>query len=117
MSSQRYDGLDFVRAGAMLLGVFSHAARAYVPDYERWYPIADPMTTPLALIFVGVLNAFQLQLFFALSGFFGHMVLERRAADAFFATARAGWWCRSSPRCRCCSPPTCWCAAGARPAD
>ena len=79
----RYDGLDILRAGSMLLGVFSHAARPYVPDYGPWYPIADPHTSPLMLVFVGVLNSFQLQLFFALSGFFGHMVLEKRGADAF----------------------------------
>jgi peptidoglycan/LPS O-acetylase OafA/YrhL len=81
--AERYDGLDVLRAGAILLGVFSHAARAYVPGIERYYPIADPASHALFSVLSDVVNGFRMQVFFALSGFFAHLVLERRGAGAF----------------------------------
>lgn len=79
----RYDGLDVVRAGAMLLGVCYHAAYAYVPDVGRWYFVTDVSSSPGFVTLVGVLHAFRMQLFFSLSGFFAHLVLERRGPRGF----------------------------------
>jgi peptidoglycan/LPS O-acetylase OafA/YrhL len=81
--AERYDGFDVLRAGAILLGVFSHAARAYVPGIGRYYPIADPASHALFFVLSSVVNSFRMQVFFALSGFFAHLVLERRGTRAF----------------------------------
>ncbi|GMU59902.1 MAG: hypothetical protein AMXMBFR34_16650 [Myxococcaceae bacterium] len=82
-TAHRYDGLDVVRAGAMLLGVCYHAAYPYVPDISRWYFVADSASSPVFLTLVGVLHSFRMQLFFALAGFFAHLVLERRGLKGF----------------------------------
>jgi peptidoglycan/LPS O-acetylase OafA/YrhL len=82
-SSTRYDGLDVLRAGSILLGVFTHAARAYAAGYERFYPYFDPPgVLPLA-VFSDVANWLRMEAFFTLSGFFAHLVMERRGADPF----------------------------------
>jgi peptidoglycan/LPS O-acetylase OafA/YrhL len=82
-ASTRYDGLDVLRAGSILLGVFTHAARAYAAGYERFYPYFDPPgVLPLA-VFSDVANWLRMEVFFTISGFFAHLVLERRGADAF----------------------------------
>jgi peptidoglycan/LPS O-acetylase OafA/YrhL len=77
------DGLDVVRATAMLLGVCYHAAYAYLPDVGRWYFVADVSSSPAFVAVVGVLHSFRMQLFFALSGYFAHLVFERRGARGF----------------------------------
>ena len=80
----RYVGLDVVRAGAMLLGLAYHATYAWLPGVAPWYFVAD--TSPVeGLPFVtGALHAWRMQLFFALSGFFSHLVYERRGQRAYF---------------------------------
>ncbi|MEW6434864.1 MAG: acyltransferase family protein [Myxococcota bacterium] len=80
---RRYDGLDVVRAAAMLLGVCYHAAYSYVPDIGRWYFVTDVSSSSVFVTVVGVLHSFRMQLFFALSGFFAHLVLERRGERGF----------------------------------
>lgn len=82
-AARRYDGLDVVRATAMLLGVCYHAAYPYVPDIGKWYFVADVSSSPVFVWVVGVLHSFRMQLFFALSGFFAHLVLERRGPRGF----------------------------------
>lgn len=82
-SAPRYVGLDVVRASAMGLGVAYHAALAYVPGIGRWYFLADTASAPAFGVVTGVLHSFRMQLFFAISGFFAHLLLERRGADAF----------------------------------
>ena len=81
--SARYDGLDAIRAGAMLLGLAYHATYAWLPRVAPWYFVAD--SSPVdALVFVtGFLHAFRMQLFFALSGLFSHLVFERRGERGF----------------------------------
>lgn len=78
MQRQRYDGLDVVRALAMLLGIAYHAGYAYVPGIGPWYVVQDVSTAPAFDVLVKVLHAFRMQLFFVLSGFFAHLVAERR---------------------------------------
>ncbi len=81
----RYDGLDAVRAGAMLLGVVYHAAWAWVPDVGPWYFVADGASHPAFDVLAKVLHGFRMQVFFALSGFFAHLVVERRGVDGFLS--------------------------------
>ena len=76
----RYDGLDRVRAGAMLLGVAYHAAYAFVPDVGRWFPIQARSTSGVFVTVVGVIHAVRMPVFFALSGFFAALVLDKRGA-------------------------------------
>jgi peptidoglycan/LPS O-acetylase OafA/YrhL len=82
-AARRYDGLDVVRATAMLLGVCYHASYPYVPDIGRWYFVTDVSSSPVFVTVVGVLHSFRMQLFFTLSGFFAHLVLERRGLEGF----------------------------------
>lgn len=67
----------------MLLGVCYHAAYPYVPDVGRWYFVTDVSSSSVFVTVVGVLHSFRMQLFFALSGFFAHLVLERRGLRGF----------------------------------
>lgn len=81
--SRRYAGLDVLRAGAMLLGLAYHATYAWLPDVAPWYFLADATPVPWLVTVTGTLHAFRMQLFFALSGFFSHLVLERRGPGGF----------------------------------
>lgn len=82
-SQVRYDGLDLIRAAAMLLGVVYHATFPWMPDIAPWYFVADASAMPETVTIAGMLHAFRMQLFFALSGFFSHLVFERRGARGF----------------------------------
>lgn len=64
----------------MLLGLAYHATYSWLPRVAPWYFVAD--TSPVdGLQFVtGFLHAWRMQLFFVLSGFFSHLVFERRGA-------------------------------------
>jgi glucans biosynthesis protein C len=75
---QRTSGLDVLRAFAMLLGVAYHAAWAYVPDIGPWYVVADAASHPFFKVFTSVVHSFRMQIFFALSGFFSHLVFQKR---------------------------------------
>ncbi len=81
----RYDGLDVLRAAAMLLGLAYHATWAYVPDIGPWYVVQDVASQEWFKAAASVLHAFRMQAFFALSGFFAHLVLERRGLQGFVA--------------------------------
>jgi peptidoglycan/LPS O-acetylase OafA/YrhL len=81
--SPRYDGLDVLRATAMFLGLAYHACWAYVPDIGPWYVVQDVSTAEAFKSLASVLHAFRMQAFFALSGFFAHLVLERRGLHGF----------------------------------
>ncbi len=83
MERQRYDGLDAIRAGAMLLGLAYHATYAWLPEVGRWYFVADGSPVEALVTVTGFLHAFRMQLFFALSGFFSHLVFERRGAGGY----------------------------------
>jgi peptidoglycan/LPS O-acetylase OafA/YrhL len=84
VSPQRYAGLDGIRAGAMLLGLAYHATYAWLPRVGPWYFVADAAPVEALVSVTGALHAFRMQLFFALSGFFSHLVFERRGERAYF---------------------------------
>ncbi|MDX2013201.1 MAG: acyltransferase family protein [Myxococcaceae bacterium] len=76
----RFDGLDRVRAGAMLLGVVYHATYAFIPDVGPWFPVQARATSTVFVAVAGVIHAVRMPVFFALSGFFAALVLDKRGA-------------------------------------
>jgi glucans biosynthesis protein C len=82
---ERIHALDAVRAFALLLGVFFHAAMSFI-DVEveslNW-AIADGSQSDALVIFVGVSHLFRMSLFFFIAGYFAHLVYHRRGAAAF----------------------------------
>lgn len=81
----RYDGLDAIRAGAMLLGLAYHATYAWYPNVGAWYLVQDGSPVEAMITVAGLLHAFRMQVFFALSGFFSHLVFERRGPTGFLS--------------------------------
>jgi glucan biosynthesis protein C len=67
----------------MLLGVAYHATYAWMPDIAPWYFVADASPVAGLRLVAGLLHAFRMELFFALSGFFSHLLLERRGPRLF----------------------------------
>jgi glucan biosynthesis protein C len=82
--SVRHHGLDFVRASMMLLGVVLHTALCFQETPGAWI-YQDPNTTPLAGLLVVSIHVFRMPIFFAMAGFFGAMLLERRSLATFAA--------------------------------
>lgn len=76
----RFDGLDRVRATAMLLGVVYHATYAFVPGIGPWFPVQAHATWSGFAVLAGVIHAVRMPVFFALSGFFAALVMDKRQA-------------------------------------
>lgn len=77
----RYHSLDAVRAGALLLGVFAHAAISFFPE-PSW--VADDYhTAPALLVFFFSQHIFRMSLFFLVAGFFSHLLLQRYGMRGF----------------------------------
>ena len=73
----------------MLLGLAYHATYAWLPNVAPWYLVADSSPVEGLMLVTGLLHSFRMQVFFALSGFFSHLVFERRGArSAPIATSR-----------------------------
>jgi len=91
--AQRFEGLDVVRAAAMLLGLAYHATYAYVPAIGPWYPVVDGASSEAFAALAAVLHSFRMEVFFALSGFFSALLVERRGPDGFLRerARRLGW--------------------------
>jgi peptidoglycan/LPS O-acetylase OafA/YrhL len=87
---ERLHALDAVRAFALLLGIFFHAAMSFI-DVEveslHW-AIADDSQSSMLLLFVGVSHMFRMALFFFIAGYFARLVYHRKGA-AEFARNRA----------------------------
>ena len=83
-ASDRYHGLDFLRALMMSLGLVLHAAQLYlvmpIVDYY-WDPMRS-LSMDVLLIFI---NTFRMPTFFMMSGFFTAMLLARRGLDGMRA--------------------------------
>lgn len=79
----RFHALDALRAGALLLGVLVHATISFFPN-PGW--VADDVESS-AVLLVGNFTAhtFRMSLFFAIAGFFAHLLLEKRAVKGFLA--------------------------------
>lgn len=81
----RLDGLDALRAIAMLLGIGLHAAVAYMPTRMPnllWSLYDEKQTEFCSFIFWWV-HAFRLPIFFVLAGFFSELLFQKRGADGY----------------------------------
>lgn len=83
----REGGLDALRSGAMLLCVLFHAAvpHALTPLRGLLWPVSDAAQSRALDLLVWGSHAFQMPLFFFLSGFLALPALERRGGAAFLA--------------------------------
>lgn len=87
-SGQRVDYLDNLRALAMLLGVYLHAALAYAHPSQSFWLATDPQSRTWIDISIWWIHLFRMSLFFVLSGYFGKMIYQRRGWVSFL-TSRA----------------------------
>lgn len=82
----RHHAMDALRAFALLLGVFFHAAESFCP--ERWsWAIVDVRAHWIASFFQHTVHSFRMPLFFVMAGFFAHMLIQQRGVRRF-ATQR-----------------------------
>ena len=82
-NTDRLHSLDALRAFALLLGIFFHAAAGYVENFPAaFWPWREPSSATLGVYFF-VTHIFRMSLFFMLAGFFGRMVVERKGTRAF----------------------------------
>jgi peptidoglycan/LPS O-acetylase OafA/YrhL len=82
----RFHAMDSLRGFAMLLGVFLHAALAYMQLEIPW-PGRDEHPRMIFDVFVGAVHGFRMQLFFFIAGFFAHL-LYHRIGEAEFVRHR-----------------------------
>lgn len=80
---ERLHALDAVRGGALILGVFFHAALSFLPgETPLWIVMDESRSTELSMLFF-TLHMFRMTLFFLIAGFFARMLLERRGVGGF----------------------------------
>lgn len=77
-AAERLHYMDHLRALAMLAGVLFHAALAYSPMMQPWFPTADRQTSPGVDSIVWGLHLVRMPLFFVVAGFFAASVVARR---------------------------------------
>ncbi len=80
---QRIHYLDNLRALAMLLGVFLHAAFAYAQPAQSIWLATDSQSSVTVDIAIWFIHLFRMGLFFLLSGYFAKLVIERKGATHF----------------------------------
>lgn len=82
---KRYHNLDFLRAFAMMMGLFIHAPILFtMPDLAKEFQIEN--ITPAedwVLIINDFISNWRMPLFFLLSGFFAVLVIERKGSCYF----------------------------------
>jgi glucan biosynthesis protein C len=82
--SPRFHSLDVVRAWAMLLGIVVHATVSFWPGFrEARYAVSDDYSSATLSGLYFVLHIFRMSLFFAIAGFFSHLLLARLGAWGF----------------------------------
>ena len=76
--------LDSVRALAMLLGVFFHAALAYGALFQGLWLVGDMKASSMGLeVLMWLSHLFRMTLFFLIAGLFAHVLVERRGVKGF----------------------------------
>ncbi len=81
-SQDRLHYMDHLRALAMLAGVLFHAALAYSPLMQPFFPTADRQTSEWVDTVVWGLHLVRMPLFFLVAGFFAAWVIARRGPGA-----------------------------------
>jgi len=79
----RYYALDSMRAVMMLLGIYLHVLVGYSGD-GHW-PYIDPHPTSVLNFTLGIIHSFRMPAFFAMAGFFGALLWNRRGPASFAA--------------------------------
>ncbi|MGH1349766.1 MAG: acyltransferase family protein [Methyloligellaceae bacterium] len=80
--TQRLHYMDSLRALAMILGVFFHAAICYAITFQDAWIVKDK-SSELITVFVILSGSFRMPLFFVVAGFFANMLLQKRGTQAF----------------------------------
>src|SRR5690606_38625009 len=84
MTTTRFHAMDAARASALLLGVVLHATISFWPGFrEANWPISDDSSSPFLASVFFVIHVFRMSLFFAIAGFFAHLLSERVGAWGF----------------------------------
>ena len=77
-ASERYHGLDFVRAIAMLLGLVLHVCIFFMPaDNYNWFS-GEYSGDPVNRWLLNFIHLFRMELFFLMAGFFAELVIIRK---------------------------------------
>jgi glucan biosynthesis protein C len=80
----RFHSMDALRAGALLLGIVLHATISFWPGFrEANYPVSDDFDSPVMSGLYFVLHIFRMSLFYAIAGFFSHVLFVRLGAWGF----------------------------------
>jgi glucan biosynthesis protein C len=70
--------MDVVRAVALLLGIVLHATISFWPGFrEANYPVSDDFDSPVMSGLYFVLHIFRMSLFYAIAGYFAHLLFQR----------------------------------------
>ncbi len=83
MQSTRYHYMDNLRATAMLIGVFFHAALAYSPGMQNFWLSASPDNSVTIDVVAWFLHLFRMPLFFLIAGFFGAYLIGKRGIGGY----------------------------------
>ena len=81
--TDRLHYMDNLRALAMLLGIFFHAALAYTPSLSNLWLAAGPESSVLFEQVAWFSHTFRMPLFFLIAGFFALLLLSRRGVKGF----------------------------------
>ena len=78
---ERYHGLDFVRAVAMMLGVVLHISMFFRDDFPHHWLAGEYRGDAINTFLVKAIHFFRMQLFMLLAGFFAELVLQKKGMD------------------------------------
>lgn len=81
-SHSRVHYMDNLRAFAMLLGIFFHAALAYSPALHEVWLTASPQNSVIVDFIAFFSHSFRMPLFFLIAGFFAALLIQRRGLGA-----------------------------------
>jgi peptidoglycan/LPS O-acetylase OafA/YrhL len=74
--------MDNLRAFAMLLGIFFHAALAYSPSLKEIWLTASPQNSVIVDFVAFFSHTFRMPLFFLIAGFFTALLIQKRGLAA-----------------------------------
>jgi hypothetical protein len=75
---ERYHGLDFVRAMAMLLGLVLHVCIFFMPVDNYLWVSGEYSGDPVNRWLLNFIHLFRMELFFLMAGFFAELVIFRK---------------------------------------
>ena len=81
-NQERYHGLDFVRAVAMMLGVVLHVSMFFCDNNSFHWIAGEHKRDSINTFAVRGIHFFRMQLFMLLAGFFAELVLQKKGMNA-----------------------------------